>query len=138
MRIALEPNMNNKALTVANIKAWQAQAQDNNDSIDHVGRSVAARLCEEILTTFHEVLRQICQRQDIAKPIYISLGRAYSCIALWSDGYGVKEGNLDDVLAKSRVVRRSTLKALSSVAETILDRVLFTPSRKQPIALANL
>ncbi len=88
---------------------------------------MTARLCGGILDVYGEALRQLAQphrAETTPKPVHISLERARGLIALWSDGYGIQDGKLDETLAKSRNIRRSTLKTLSSIATTLLGRLI--------------
>ncbi|KAK3369286.1 hypothetical protein B0T24DRAFT_358697 [Lasiosphaeria ovina] len=104
------------------IQQWQTHAQAT-----HHDRSVTARLCDGILGLFQEVIRQVALQQPtskIPKRVRRSLERAHGIVALWSDGYGVKDGHLDDVLAKSRKIRQATLKILSSITDALVKRLI--------------
>jgi hypothetical protein len=108
------------------IQEWQ-QNHHHAGSKPEDRRSVTARLCDGILDVFQEAIRQLSQAyqaEAALKPIRRSLERARGLIALWSDGYGIQEGRLDDVLAKSRNIRRSTLKTLSRITNTLLNRLI--------------
>jgi hypothetical protein len=103
------------------IREWQADAHHGEGLVD---KSVTARLCDAALGFYKELLRHLSEQLDVSKVVRMSLQRTYSLMVLWSDGYGVREGDLDDILAKSRNIRRDTLKILSSVANTLLDSML--------------
>ncbi|KAK3390130.1 hypothetical protein B0H63DRAFT_107437 [Podospora didyma] len=110
------------------IQEWQQRNSHDHD-LKPDDRSVTARLCDGILTLFQEVIRQVSKQsvhedQTIPKPVQISLERARGFIALWSDGYGIRDGAMDDVLAKSRNIRHSTVKTLSSIADALLNRLI--------------
>ncbi|KAF5575530.1 ankyrin repeat [Fusarium pseudocircinatum] len=97
---------------------WQADAHHSDGLED---KSVTARLCDAALGFYKELLRHLSKQLDVPKLIRMSLQRTYSLMVLWSDGYGVREGELDDILAKSRNIRRAALKILSSIANILLD-----------------
>ncbi|KAF4474657.1 Ankyrin repeat [Fusarium agapanthi] len=100
------------------IREWQTDAQHSDGLED---KSVTARLCDAALRFYKELLRHVSKQLDVPRPVRMSLQRTYSLMVLWSDGYGVREGDLDDILAKSRNIRRATLKILSSIANILLD-----------------
>ncbi len=111
--------------TAVLIQEWQKN--HHHDGSKPLDRSITARLCDGVLDVFHEAVRQLEQprhAETATKPVRTSLERARGLIALWSDGYGIQDGRLDDVLAKSRNIRRSTLKTLSSIANTLLGRLI--------------
>ena len=112
--------------TIISVQEWQKNHHHDGSSKPE-DRSVAARLCDGVLDVFHEAICQLEQprhAETTPKPVRISLERARGLIALWSDGYGIQDGRLDDVLAKSRKIRRSTLKTLSNIANTLLSRLI--------------
>ncbi|KAF5618430.1 ankyrin repeat [Fusarium sp. NRRL 25303] len=102
------------------IREWQADAHLSDGLED---KSVTARLCDAVLGFYKELLRHVSKQLDVPKLVRMSLQRTYSLMVLWSDGYGVREGDLDDILAKSRNIRQATLKILSSIANVLLDRL---------------
>ncbi|KAK3323035.1 hypothetical protein B0H66DRAFT_555696 [Apodospora peruviana] len=106
------------------IHEWQARAHDSDRHDGLLDRSVAARLCDGILTLFQEAIRQISRQDQVPKPVRTRLERSYGFIALWSNGYGIRDGNLDDVFAKSRTIRRSTLRILSNITNALLNRLI--------------
>jgi hypothetical protein len=122
----------------AKIDAWQSQTEQSGDCLEPADRSLVARLCADVLGLLHEMTRQAPNRNVIPKSISVGLERARGLITLWSDGYGIKEGNLDNVFARSRSIRRSTLKILSSIANTLTNRKFLpavdpeTESDRQP------
>jgi hypothetical protein len=40
---------------------------------------------------------------------------------LWCDGYGVRDGDLDAILAESKRLRHSTYRLLASICDTLTD-----------------
>jgi len=110
--------------TAVSVQEWQKNYP--HDASKPEG-SVTTRLCDRVLDVFREALVQLAQpnhAETAPKPVRISLERTRGLIALWSDGYGIQDGRLDDLLAKSRNIRRSTLKTLSSIANTLLGRLI--------------
>jgi hypothetical protein len=86
-------------------------------------RSLTARLCGESLELFREILKvPTSEHCDIADSGLVSLERSFGRFALWSDGYGIAAGRLDDVFARSQTLRSATLKLLVSLANTLTDR----------------
>ena len=106
----------------AKIDAWQSQTEQSSNYPEPADHSLVARLCANVLDLLHEVTRQAPKRDSVPKSISVGLERVRGLITLWSDGYGIKEGNLGHVFAKSRSIRRSTLKILLSIANTLIDR----------------
>lgn len=95
--------------------------------------SANARLCNAVLMFYKEILRHISKEVDIKKPVRMSLERTYSLMVLWSDAWGVTDGSLDEIFAKSRKVRRSSLKILLSIANALLEsRSLFRGAHNIP------
>lgn len=118
--------------TLAAIQEWQTKYQAHESKPED--RSAAARLCDGILGVFDQIILELSQPQyaeRATKKFRISLGRSRDTIALWSDGYGIQRGSMDEVLAKSRDLRRATLKTLTSIANTLLDRLI-------PLTLAHI
>jgi len=109
----------------AAIREWQIKYQAHGSKPED--RSAAARLCDSILAVFDVIILELqhMHAAELAtKKIRISLGRSRDTIALWSDGYGIQRGTMDELLAKSRNLRRATLKTLLSIVNTLLDRLI--------------
>lgn len=87
-------------------------------------KSTVARLCAESQGLFRAVIKEFLKRNGDSNPSkqYVSLERSFSRLKLWSDGYGVSQGELDNVFAKSRTVRHATSKLLASIGATLTDR----------------
>lgn len=85
-------------------------------------KSLAARFCSETTELFRLMIRHLSTQVKVPKDAATSLGRSYSRLKLWSDGYGVSQGKLDDVFARSRKIRSATLKSLGSIGETLTER----------------
>lgn len=87
-------------------------------------KSLAARLCAKIHDIFRAIIEYLLinnESPNLTEP-YLSLERSFSRLKLWSDGYGVSKGELDDVFARSRTVCRATLKLLASIGATLTER----------------
>lgn len=85
------------------------------------GASIIAQLCVETTSQIQNLLEYHSHKNwssvDAPKT-YNSLKRSYSRLRLWSDGYGISDGHLDDLFAKSKNVRHGTLKILVSISKT--------------------
>ncbi|RDW87378.1 hypothetical protein BP5796_03072 [Coleophoma crateriformis] len=89
-------------------------------------RSLASRLCAECLTLFEVLMKTVLKREDptITKSRKIGLERSLSRLKLWSDGYEVLRGDLDDILERSSKLRTATLELLGSIGSTLTDRLV--------------
>jgi hypothetical protein len=86
-------------------------------------RPLTARLCGKSLELFREILKAPANEYcNTARSNLVSLERSFGRFKLWSDGYGIAAGRLDDVLAKSQIIRNATQKLLGSLATTLTDR----------------
>jgi len=102
----------------AAIQKWQARAPRSTDS---EAKSLIARFCESILCLFKEVSRHISTRKDIPSEVRTSLELSRSTMVLWSDGYRIQDGNLDEIFERSRSIRKSTMSNFSSIANSLLN-----------------
>lgn len=84
-------------------------------------KSLVSRLCEECVQAAKAALRNIQTQNAIPTIVYRSLERSGSSFILWVDGHRVTEGELDDTLEKSRILRRSLLKLLINIGSTLSD-----------------
>ena len=90
-------------------------------------KSLVARLCAESITAFRAIVKHLLERQEAtseSRKAYTSLQRSLSRLILWSDGYGVAAGKLDEVFTKSQDVRRATLSILASIGRTLVESTL--------------
>ncbi|KAK1759052.1 hypothetical protein QBC47DRAFT_97977 [Echria macrotheca] len=115
---------NSRPTAGAKIFVWQLQTEQSSDCLEPADRSLVARLCADVLDLLHEVARRAPKCDSVPKSVSVGLERVRGLITLWSDGYGIKDGNLDHVFTKSRSIRRSTLKVLSSIANTLVNRLI--------------
>lgn len=119
------------------IREWQADSTTGGYWAGDM--SVNARLCSAVLLYYKEILRYLSKQVDIQKPIRMSLERTYSLMVLWSEAWGVRDGSLDEIFAKSRNIRRSSLKILSSIANALLEsRSLFRGAHNIPTLIQQI
>ncbi|KAI0184988.1 hypothetical protein EV127DRAFT_442655 [Xylaria flabelliformis] len=104
------------------INQFLSEASQDNQKPDE--RTLTARLCGESLELFRELLKiSTNARNSTPDSDYVSLQRSFERLKLWSDGYGVAAGRLDQVFSKSHMLRTATLKLLGSLATTLTDRL---------------
>ncbi|KAJ3538481.1 hypothetical protein NM208_g5891 [Fusarium decemcellulare] len=87
-------------------------------------KSPIARLTGILLALFRKVLVNLSEQPNFSRDIFISLDRSRSCFVLWSDGYGIANGNLDDKLRQSRNLRQVTTKSLVHISHTLVERLI--------------
>lgn len=88
--------------------------------------SLVTRLCGETIVVFQGITKHLQRHSatgeegnnDVREAV-ISLQRSYNRLKLWSDGYGICTGQLDDTFAKSQKLRGATLKILASIGEAL-------------------
>ncbi len=99
---------------------WQSHEEltDYGEILEQ--RGLTTELCDLIIGTLRQILKDIFSRSDIPKNIRIGLARTREIIVLWSDEHGIQDGKLDDIFAASRSLSKSTLRNLASIAATIL------------------
>ncbi|KAK4223486.1 hypothetical protein QBC38DRAFT_372996, partial [Podospora fimiseda] len=107
---------------VANIQQWQLRQSDVQS--EPVGHSEIANLCQSLLDLFPEISIALTRNNEVPKPIQIDLDRSRSAFFLWSDGYGIAQGQLDDTFVKSTRLRRSVTKILSHIGEVLTERLI--------------
>lgn len=73
---------------------------------------------------FSHLLAILRGQSSIKQFTIISLERSLGYLVLWADGYGVKDGQLDSMLGRSRRARQSTFRLLVSVCQTLTKRKL--------------
>ncbi|KAL7903869.1 hypothetical protein GGI35DRAFT_464934 [Trichoderma velutinum] len=84
-----------------------------------------ASLCKNLVALFTEV--QILSRQtNITIIDQISLQESRDRLILWSDGYGVTDGCLDNTLSHQRTTRlhKAVIKTLSHMADVLIERLI--------------
>lgn len=84
--------------------------------------SVTSRLTKECISVFKKTTKKLSMREAIPREMFQQFERSCFSLILWDSGYDVAQGGLDDVLAKSRTLRRLILKHLISIGMTLTDR----------------
>ncbi|KAM9878516.1 hypothetical protein VDGL01_07368 [Verticillium dahliae] len=87
-------------------------------------KSVTSRLCIEVVRAFRSVLRRVKSRKDLPRSLSHRLDKSCGSLTLWAAGYGVREGELDDALAKSRSLRRSIYELLVSIGKAVSEELI--------------
>lgn len=81
--------------------------------------SLLSRLCWECISTMKQVLTEPSLRKGLSKTISKRLDESRSILILWSDGHGIVEGNLNDVVAKFPLLRRKLFEFLIGIGTTL-------------------
>ncbi|KAF3352608.1 hypothetical protein VDGD_03438 [Verticillium dahliae] len=89
-------------------------------------KSVTSRLCIEVVRAFRSVLRRVKSHKDLPRSLSHRLDKSCGSLTLWAAGYGVREGELDDALAKSRSLRRSISELLVSIGKAVSEGMWWT------------
>ncbi|RSM09360.1 hypothetical protein CEP52_004204 [Fusarium oligoseptatum] len=111
----------------AAIREWQSRQsgrQPGGPSPEPDEKSAVARLTAALDTLFREIVLLLSNKGKFPRDIFISLDRSRSCFSLWSDGHGVASGSLDDKFQRSRKLRQATMKTLSHLSSTLIDRLV--------------
>ncbi|KAM6516917.1 hypothetical protein FSOLCH5_007866 [Fusarium solani] len=109
------------------IREWQSrqnERQHGGPAQEPDETSAVARLTAALDTLFREILVILSDKGKFPRDIFISLDRSRSCFSLWSDGHGVASGSLDDKFRRSRKLRQATMKTLSHLSSTLIDRLV--------------
>ncbi|RSM03396.1 hypothetical protein CDV31_010530 [Fusarium ambrosium] len=109
------------------IREWQSRQsgrQPGGLSPEPDEKSAVARLTAALDTLFREIVLLLSNKGKFPRDIFISLDRSRSCFSLWSDGHGVASGSLDDKFQRSRKLRQATMKTLSHLSSTLIDRLV--------------
>lgn len=110
---------------IKNIREWQSQQQDiplSGDGEEALEYLEVSRLSENLLLLFKEIILLLRQQVTIPKDARISLERSCSALILWSDGYGIAQGRLNDIFKRSSKLRYTLLKNLSRLARALTER----------------
>jgi hypothetical protein len=84
-------------------------------------RSLIAQFIARDLQILRQITIIISQRGSVSRPVAISLERSYGRFKLWSDGYGVVAGGLDQPFEKSLILRRATWKLVKEISNIITE-----------------
>ncbi len=111
---------------IANIREWQSRqsACDIDDTQQTSEYSEVARLCSSLQDLFREINRTILEQNSVSKEAQISIERSRRALVLWSEGYGIVEGRLNEAFSKSRKLRCTVLKTLSHIGNVLTDSKL--------------
>lgn len=88
------------------------------------GRSLTAQLVSQNLQVLSLVTKTLSHEEKVSRAVYTSFERSYGRFVLWSDGYGVSDGQLDESFKKSRILRRATLRLVRRISFVITDRLV--------------
>ncbi|KAL7925754.1 hypothetical protein ACQKWADRAFT_282899 [Trichoderma austrokoningii] len=112
---------------IRNIRQWQLQQQTfqlSSDADEAFQHNEISRLSASLLTLFKEVILSLREEATIPKDVRISLERSCSAMILWSDGYGIAQGNLNDVFKRSSKLRRTLFTNLSHLGHVLMERLI--------------
>ena len=107
------------------VRIWQSRQNERQNgglAPEPDEKSAVARLTAALDTLFRDVMVILSDKGKFPRDIFISLDRSRSCFSLWSDGHGVASGSLDDKFQRSRKLRQATMKTLSHLSSTLVDR----------------
>lgn len=85
--------------------------------------SVTSRLTKECISVFRKLMKKLSEEAEMSRETFRWFERSCSSLILWDSGYDVAKGGLDDVLGKSRTLRRSTLGHLMNISRALADRL---------------
>ncbi|KAL7948551.1 hypothetical protein V8C42DRAFT_254354 [Trichoderma barbatum] len=112
---------------IKNIREWQSQ-QLNVQPSDYIDETAehdeVATLSSSLLNLFKEVVLALSKQANIPKDARISFERSCSALILWSDGFGVTQGRLNDTFNKSRKLRHTVLKNLLHIGRVLVERLV--------------
>jgi hypothetical protein len=117
---------------IQNIQKWQSQQQNvQPKALEYV---MIPRLSAGLLSLFKEAILLLREQAAVPKDARISLERSCSALILWSDGYGITEGHLNNILRRSSKLRHTILKNLSRLGRVLTERMyaLFLALQKMP------
>lgn len=110
---------------ISNIREKPSQQQNIQPS-DHADDAVQhdeiSRLSTSLLSLCKEVILSLREQATIPKDVRISLERSCSAMILWSDGYGIAQGNLNDIFKRSSKLRYTLFTNLSHLGRVLTER----------------
>lgn len=101
------------------IAKWQQGISSEHDTEE---QPLIARLYAACSELFSDLLTTLRRQPSIERSTIVSLERSHGYLVLWADGYGVKDGQLESMLDRSRRARQSTLRLLMSICQTLTRR----------------
>ncbi|KAK0757231.1 hypothetical protein N5P37_009947 [Trichoderma harzianum] len=106
---------------------WHQQQQDIHPS-DYIEETAEhneiAELSSSLLALFKEVVLVLSRQTGIPRDARISIERSCSALILWSDGFGITQGRLNDTFNKSRKLRYTALKNLVHIGRVLIERLV--------------
>jgi hypothetical protein len=84
-------------------------------------RSLIARLSSHNIHILRQITMSLSKQDNFPRDVLISLERSYGRFKLWSDGYDVSNGNLDESFEKSRNLRHATSRLLRRISNTMSE-----------------
>ncbi|KAL8321172.1 hypothetical protein RB597_007450 [Gaeumannomyces tritici] len=107
------------------VQQYLAQLCHLGDVVDHRS-GLVGRLCAECIAVFRETLRTFSKEREALNggEGYTSLERSYGRLRLWSDGHGIAAGKFDEVFDRSKGLRHTILKLLTSISSTLIERLI--------------
>ncbi|CAG1965751.1 unnamed protein product [Fusarium graminearum] len=101
--------------------------------------SLIARLCSLLIIVFGDTIQKLgstkVSKQEDRPSASLSLQRSFDRLRLWSDNYGICAGEQDTSFSKSRHLRRTTTEILTSISDTVLERLEpMTSSKKNEVS----
>ncbi|KAL7910275.1 hypothetical protein GGI35DRAFT_361234 [Trichoderma velutinum] len=106
---------------------WHHQQQDihPSDYIEEIAdHNEIAELSSNLLALFKEIVLALSKQINVPRDAQISIERSYSALTLWSDGFGIAQGRLNDTFNKSRKLRYTALKNLSHIGRVLVERLV--------------
>ncbi|RSL87352.1 hypothetical protein CDV31_016267 [Fusarium ambrosium] len=105
-------------------QSQQSGRQHDGPAPEPDEKSAVARLTAALDNLFRNILVLLSNKGKFPRDIFISLDRTRSTFSLWSDGYGVASGSLNDKFQRSPDLRQATMKTLSHLSSNIIDRLV--------------
>ncbi|QPC79279.1 hypothetical protein HYE68_010031 [Fusarium pseudograminearum] len=101
--------------------------------------SLIARLCSSLIIVFGDTIQKLgstkVSKQEDRPSDSLSIQRSFDRLRLWSDNYGICAGDQDTNFSKSRRLRRATTEILTSISDTVLERLEpMTSSKKKEVS----
>lgn len=116
---------------VQNILEWQSQQLQvqRSDYVEEAAdHNVIASFSASLLSLFKAIIPALSEQKQAKVPqtARISLERSCSALILWSDGYGIAEGRLNDTFNRSRKLRYTALKNLLHIGRVLVESMSLT------------
>lgn len=111
--------------TIAGIEQWQPKQSivQGDGFLFLTNQGKVYPLCQNLLDLFGEIIILLRKEKKTSSVIEKDLERSRSAIVLWSDGYGIAQGDFDETFGKAHRLRSAVVKTLSHI------RTILTESR---------